>query len=123
MRRFVLIVVLVSLVAVLAKKPSAQTVGDLQEGHQLAVQKCAVCHVVASDQLMPPVFNTAQSFQRIANRPTATAASLHNFLQITHTTIAEPASMPYPNLSNPQVTNIVAYILSLRATTPPAKIP
>jgi len=64
-----------------------------------------------------PSSTPGPSFQAIANRQTITAAALRKYLLTTHATIAEPAGMPNPNLSEDQVTHVVA----LRSTTPSAK--
>ena len=57
----------------------------------------------------------------IANRRDTTAASLRSFLLTTHATLAEPANMPNPQLTDDQVTQLVSYILSLRSSLPPPK--
>ena len=125
MRRFLLLAIAATLIAALADGARAQqhpAAGDPQEGHRLALKICSFCHVAASDQPFPPTLrNPGPSFQAIADRPSTTAVWLRNFLLTTHTTIAEPATMPNPDLADDQVTNIVAYLLSLRSSASPAK--
>jgi mono/diheme cytochrome c family protein len=81
-----------------------------QEGHRLALSKCDVCHVVASDQQNQPLLSHyAPSFDDVANRPMTTAQSLEAFLAHPHSY----ENMPYPDLTPAQVTDIVSYILTL----------
>jgi cytochrome c len=122
MRWFALPVVILLLGAGIAARgqPVAEG-GDAREGHRLAVKICDSCHLVAPDQQFPPILrNPAPSFQAIADKPGATAASLRHFLLTTHATIATPADMPNPQLTEDQATALVAYILSLRRNAPPA---
>ena len=82
-----------------------------QEGRRVALGKCDACHVVASDQLYPPLLSHyAPSFYDVANMPTANAQSLEAFLAHPHWY----ESMPFPDLTPDQVTDLTAYILSLR---------
>ena len=85
--------------------------GGAQEGHRLALSKCDVCHVVASDQQYQPLLSHyAPSFYDVANRPNTTAQSLEAFLAHPH----GYQSMPYPELTPAQVTDLVSYIVGLR---------
>ena len=85
--------------------------GGAQEGHGLALAKCDSCHVVASDQQIPPLLpHYAPSFDEVANRPGTNAISLEVLLAKPHAI----AVMPYPQLTADQVTDLVSYILSLR---------
>jgi cytochrome c2 len=85
--------------------------GSTQEGHRLALSKCDVCHVVASDQHYQPLLSHyAPSFYDIANRPNATAQSLEAFLAHHHTF----EKMPFPDLTPTQISDLVSYIISLR---------
>jgi mono/diheme cytochrome c family protein len=84
-----------------------------QEGKHLALGKCDVCHVVASDQLYQPLLSHyAPSFYDVANRPNTTAQSLQAFLAHPHSY----ENMPYPDLTPAQVTDIISYILTLRGS-------
>jgi mono/diheme cytochrome c family protein len=87
--------------------------GSAQEGKRLALGKCDVCHVVASDQLYQPLLSHyAPSFHDVANRPKTTAQSLQAFLAHPHSY----ENMPYPDLTPAQVTDIINYILTLRGS-------
>ena len=115
MSRWSLIAVFVMLVGAAAASVSAQPQsarrGGAQEGHRLALGKCDVCHVVASDQQYQPLLSHyAPSFYDVANRSTTTAQSLEAFLAHPH----GYQSMPYPELTPAQVTDLVTYIVSLR---------
>ncbi len=92
-----------------AQQPSHRSAA--QEGRRLALGKCDVCHVVASDQLYPPLLSHyAPSFYDVANMPTSNLQSLEAFLAHPHWY----ESMPSPDLTPDQVTDLTAYILSLR---------
>jgi cytochrome c len=125
MRRFVLTTVFAALVSVFSCGVRAQELpaaGDPQEGHRLALKICDACHIAAADQQSPPILrHPAPSFRVIADRRGTTAASLRTFLLTTHATIAEPANMPNPQLTDDQVTQLVSYILSLRSGLPSRK--
>ena len=89
--------------------------GDVAAGHGLALKVCSACHVVAADQEFPPMRRPpAPPFRSIANRPATTAESVRAFLLRTHRTIEQPYNMPNLALSDGQVTNAAAFILSLR---------
>ncbi len=88
---------------------------DIRKGHQLALEICAVCHVVAPDQKMPPVLNEpGPSFRSIANRKDVTADFVRTFLRTTHATTTSPFKMPDPQLADYETNAIVTYLLSLK---------
>lgn len=82
--------------------------GDPATGRAFALQTCTPCHLVAPDQLSPPRFAKAPSFDAIANTLAMTASALHAFLASPHPT------MPNLILSPQETDDVVAYILSLR---------
>jgi mono/diheme cytochrome c family protein len=85
--------------------------GSAGAGRELALHNCDACHIVAPNQdLRPLVSGYAPSFIDIANRPTTSEESLRVFLSHPHAY----ANMPYPDLAARDLTNVVAYILSLR---------
>ena len=85
--------------------------GDPQRGHDLALEACESCHVVASDQdVKPLVPNYGPSFFGVANRPETTAQSLSAFLAHQH----RLSNMPAPNRTPAQIADLTSYILSLR---------
>jgi mono/diheme cytochrome c family protein len=87
----------------------------VSKGHDLAAIICANCHVAASDQRFAPVLNPpAPSFASIAQRPNTDADSLQKFITTTHRGLDNSKGMPNPYLMDYQVTQVVAYILSLR---------
>ena len=88
---------------------------SVSEGHRLALLICASCHVVASDQEIPPTLRKpTPSFVSIANRRGVTAESVGNFLRTTHSTITPPFKMPNPKMADYQIDAIVSYLLSLK---------
>jgi hypothetical protein len=92
-----------------AQQPAHQSAA--QEGRRLAISKCDVCHVVASNQPYRPLLSHyAPSFYDVANWPETNAESLQAFLAHPH--LYE--NMPSPDLTLAQVANLTAYILSLR---------
>jgi cytochrome c len=87
------------------------TADDVGKGHRLAAVLCAICHVAASDQRFAPTLNPpAPSFGSIAQRKDANADSLQNFMSKKHPSSDNPRSY----LTNDQVRQVVAYLLSLR---------
>ena len=85
------------------------------QGHAFALLVCAACHVVASDQVAPPILRIpGPSFDVIANNSDTTAESLHAFLSTTHAKIATATNMPNPQLADYQMSEVITYILSLR---------
>jgi mono/diheme cytochrome c family protein len=107
-------VILLALAGNAPAQPAPQA-KQLAEGHDLAMALCSVCHVAAADQQGVPVMsNPGPPFREIANKPGITPESLRTFLLLTHSTTEPPFTMPNPRLSDPQIDEMIAYILSLR---------
>jgi hypothetical protein len=88
---------------------------DVRKGHHLAIMLCTECHVVAPDQRYAPTRSPpAPSFESIASRSDTSVDSLRHFLTTTHQGMDNPKGMPNPNLADFQITQISAYLLSLR---------
>jgi mono/diheme cytochrome c family protein len=106
------VIVLISVMSVMARaQQTPDTHGDAYQGRRLALGKCDVCHVVASDQLYQPLLSHyAPSFYDVANRPSTTAQSLEAFLAHPH----RYENMPSPDLTSAQIAEIVSYILTPR---------
>ena len=99
-------------VAVLAQTkeiaPAAAAVAsDVQAGDRLAHNLCVNCHVVDA---RGPVLRTDRvpSFPWIANQPGETATSVTVWLSISH------ARMPNYTLTDDEIRQAAAYIMSLR---------
>jgi mono/diheme cytochrome c family protein len=75
-------------------------------GKTLVQHQCVSCHAVEPGQQSPNP--KAPTFAAIANEPSATAYSLHVFLQTTH------ATMPNFVIESDDIDDIVSYILSLK---------
>jgi len=86
----------------------AQDIGNVRQGHQLALDVCASCHAVRAGQTQSPLA-TAPSFEEIAHMPGMTEAALAVWL-----TAQSHPTMPNFIFSQQQVRNVSAYILSLR---------
>ena len=96
-----------------AEEPSAAD--DIRAGRALSLRLCTACHVVSSDQEMAPILrHPAPNFHSIANKPGTTAESLRRFLTETHSKISNPQSMPNPQLTEDQVRQAAAFLMSLR---------
>jgi len=105
-------VAVLALSAVLVLGPShAQAYGDPAEGHQLATAWCSGCHQV-DPQTRPIATDAVPSFQTIAAMPSTTSMSIQAFLRTSHDV------MPNFRLTEPQIDNVDAYILSQRARPP-----
>jgi mono/diheme cytochrome c family protein len=87
----------------------AQDIGDVHQGRQLALDVCAACHAVRAGQTQSPLA-TAPSFEEIAHVPGMTAAALAVWL----TGQSHHPTMPNFIISQQQVRNVSAYLLSLR---------
>lgn len=116
MRHFALAIAL-GLVA--SGAASAQDVGDIEAGHQLASGICAECHIIESipgpaPDLDPLPFEATEAlpFDDIANTPGVTAMVLFVWLTSSH------PSMPDLVLEEDELRNVVAYILSLKDQEP-----
>ena len=85
----------------------AQAYGDPAEGHQLAATWCSGCHQIdPRAQLLAT--DAVPSFQAIAAMPSTTAMSIRAFLSTSHSV------MPNFHLTDTQISDVAAYILSLR---------
>lgn len=88
---------------------------DIRAGRALSLRLCTPCHVVSPDQEMAPILRPpAPNFRTIANRPGTTGDSLRQFLRETHRSISNPRSMPNPVLTEDQVRQAAAFLMSLR---------
>ncbi len=103
---------------VVARSACAEETGlsdDVQQGHRLAIEICAYCHVAASDQKITPTLRPpAPSLASIAQRPNISADSLQAFLRTTHGGEGARTGMPNPELLDSQIKQLAAYLLSLR---------
>src|SRR5579862_1698788 len=87
----------------------------VQEGYRVAIFVCSECHVVAADQKVPPrQVPPGPAFMAIAANPDLTPAHLREHLLYTHRTPATPAHMPNPRLYDYEITEVIAYIRSLK---------
>jgi mono/diheme cytochrome c family protein len=89
----------------------AQGIGDPVDGQRIAASTCSSCHqidVQSRDSKNDPV----PSFQAIAAMPSTTMLSINVFLRTSHNV------MPNIQLTETQITDIGAYILSLRDQSP-----
>ncbi len=88
---------------------------DVRQGHRLALEICAYCHVAASDQENTPTLRPpAPSLASIARRPDISAESLRAFLSKTHGGDGAKNGMPNAELLDSQIRQVAAYLLSLR---------
>src|SRR5262245_42913879 len=97
-----------AVVAILAAgRAQTAQVGSAQQGLRLARSICSECHLVVKEagRSNDPA---APTFEAIANTPGLTAATLASALQTAHKT------MPNVVLKADDLSDIVAYILSLR---------
>ena len=93
--------------ALLSPALAQVNVGDPRQGHALAQDWCSSCHVVSPQQRQAGN-DAVPSFSSIAHMPSTTATSLKAFLETPH------PPMPDLKLSQAQIDDIIAYILSLR---------
>ena len=86
----------------------AQTVGDPADGRRLAAAWCSGCHQV-DPQPQTLASDAVPSFQAVAAMPSTTSMSIRAFLSTSH------AVMPDFKLTDGQIDDISAHILSLRS--------
>jgi mono/diheme cytochrome c family protein len=91
-------------------------------GHDFALKVCAACHVVATDQITPPILKPpAPSFVAIVKHGDVSEASLRKLLSTPHGNLGRSAKMPNPQLADFQIDKVVAYLLSLKSGKGSAK--
>jgi mono/diheme cytochrome c family protein len=101
--------------AVSASAAEPAAADDARAGRALSLKLCTPCHVVSPDQELPPILRPrAPSFRTIANRPGTTDESLRRFLTETHASLRDVSGMPNPQLTEDQVREAAAFIMSLR---------
>jgi mono/diheme cytochrome c family protein len=85
--------------------------GSARDGREFVGYNCDACHVIAANQYIRRlVVGYAPSFSEIADRPDTTPEALRTSLSHEH----GYSNMPYPDLGQVDLTNVVAYIMSLR---------
>jgi mono/diheme cytochrome c family protein len=88
---------------------------DIRAGRALALKVCTACHVVLPDQGSEPILQPpARPFRSIARKPGTTAESLRSFLAGPHRTFGNARNMPNPELTDAQIAQVSAFLLSLR---------
>jgi len=106
--------------AVTTHAQSKRLEGSVAAGRTLALQACASCHVVASDQPYKPIYKGAvrpADFKDIANKPNASAASLQAYLA-SLPVIPKNSQMANPDLNEQELRDVSAFIMTLRDQLP-----
>ncbi len=103
--------VIAGLLAVVASVAQAQTVGDPGPGLSLARQVCSECHDVVAPATRSPN-PKAPTFVDLATMPGMTATALTIALTTPH------FGMPMFRLTEAQRSDLIAYILGLKAPAP-----
>jgi mono/diheme cytochrome c family protein len=96
-----------TLVLFAAAPTSAQVPGDPAKGRQFAQQICSECHNIEKGQ-RPSPNGQAPNFETIAKTPGMTAIALTAALRTPHRT------MPNVIVTDDDLRNVVAYVLSLQ---------
>lgn len=102
----------------LASPAQAETPGDqIAAGRTFAGRVCGACHVVEQQRdELPVLAPPGPSFAVLAQRPQLTEASLREFLGSNHRSMGPHEAMPNPRLADYQIDEIVAFMMSLKAT-------
>jgi mono/diheme cytochrome c family protein len=82
---------------------------DLARGQELAAHLCSLCHDVTRDQ-SDSTENQVPSFVTIASKPHQSAVSLAEAIIFPH------PDMPRTSFTTKDLSDIIAYIMSLKAT-------
>jgi len=99
---------LISLLIVLACIPAAMAQQrDPAPGRRIAERDCTLCHEVRPGETGPGAMASAPPFQLVARQPSTTELALRVFLRTSH------ADMPNILLSEAEIDDLVAYIVSL----------
>jgi mono/diheme cytochrome c family protein len=96
-----------TVIFLLATTARAAQVGSVQQGHQLAREFCAECHLLGEEAGQSTNAN-APTFKEIADTPGMTGAALRASWQSWH------KNMPNLIIKGEDADSLVAYILSLR---------
>lgn len=94
--------------------------GNAAAGRTFALEACTGCHVVAADQRYMPVYKGTPrppDFKDIANKPNVTAAWVRDFLA-SLPAIPKKGQMANADLSEEQMRNVAAFIMTLRDKSP-----
>jgi mono/diheme cytochrome c family protein len=105
------------LLALLSAAPPAlgQEAPTVADGHAIALKVCAICHVVAADQAVPPTMKPpAPPFAEIAARPNMTEAFLRDFLLKPHGEARATSAMPGFLMPGHEADAVIAYLMSLK---------
>jgi mono/diheme cytochrome c family protein len=102
----------------LASPAQAEMPGDqIAAGRKFAGRVCGACHVVEQQRdELPVLAPPGPSFAVLAQRPQLTEASLREFLGSNHRNLGPAEAMPNPRLAHYQIDEIVAFMMSLKAT-------
>ena len=104
---------LIPLLIALAFAPQAMAQQrDPAPGRRIAERDCTLCHEVRPGETGPGAMASAPPFQLVARMPSTTELALRVFLRTSH------AGMPNILLSEAELDDIIAYIVSL---APPGK--
>ena len=85
----------------------AAQVGSIEEGHKLAREMCAKCHLLGEEAGLSTNAN-APTFKDVANTPGMTEAALRTSFESWH------RDMPNLIIRTEEADSLVAYILSLK---------
>ena len=96
-----------------AAAEDAQLIAD---GHEIALKVCAICHVAAEDQTVPPTMKPpAPRFVEIAERPNITEPFLRDFLTKPHGQARALSAMASFLMGGYESDAVIAYLMSLKA--------
>jgi mono/diheme cytochrome c family protein len=107
------------LVAGLATGAQAETpdADHVAAGRNFARRVCGACHVVMQQRdELPVLAPPGPSFAVLAQRPLLTEQALRDFLGSNHRAMGPHEAMPNPRLADYQIDEIVAFMMSLKAT-------
>jgi mono/diheme cytochrome c family protein len=95
--------------------PALGQQAKIAEGREIALKVCAICHVVADDQAVPPTLKPpAPAFAEIAARPNVTESFLRDFLMKPHGEARALSAMPGFLMPSEQADAAIAYLMSVK---------
>lgn len=97
--------------------PTAAAEADPTNGRSIAEAVCTSCHFVSPTQDVWPIYGfDLPTFDEIAARPDLTAPGLTALLKGDHAAWEDADGMPIVGLTDDEVRDVVAYVMSRRPT-------
>ena len=106
----------IALLLITLAMPIQSYAGEPAAGKAIAVAICSACHSIGAHDPGPVAAERrGPDFLSIAARPELARAWLRHFLKTTNARRDTLPGMPNPNLTEDQISDVVEYLMALRA--------